>query len=100
MVCLITAHVSAAPAAVCVDMRRRLDAPVIKFPSQVTLSSSRQAVSKVDNGSRSQSDGSEAGDCLLCRHSSKAAFQSCLSWESCHPHRQSFTWTWNQHLFC
>lgn len=77
MVCLIAAHVSEVPTAVCIDMWRSLDSPIIKFLSQVTLVSSTQAVSKAGNGSRSQSDGSEAGGCLLCEYSSKAAFQSC-----------------------
>lgn len=77
MVCLIAARVREVPTAVCVDMCRSLDSPIIKSCSQVTLASSMQAVSKAGNGSRRQSDGSEAGDCLLCKYSSKASFQSC-----------------------
>lgn len=77
MVCLITAHVREVPTAVCVDMCRSLDSPIIKSCRQDTLASSMQAVSKAGNGSRRQSDRSEAGDCLLCKYSSKAAFQSC-----------------------
>lgn len=77
MACLIAAHVSEVPTAVCVDVCRSLDSPTIKSLSQVTLASSTQAVSKAGNGSRSQSDGLEAGDCLLCEYSFKAAFQSC-----------------------
>lgn len=60
----------------------------IKSCSQDTLASSMQAVSKAGNGSRRQSDRSEAGDCLLCKFSSKAAaFQSCsfLGELSCTP---------------
>lgn len=78
MVCLIAAQVCEVPAAACVDMCRSLDSPTIKSLSQVTLASSMKAVSKAGSGSRSQSDGSEAGDCLLCKYSSKAAFQSCF----------------------
>lgn len=62
MACQITAHISEVPAAVRVDRCRSLDSGVIKFLSQVTLASSMQVVSKAGNGSRSQYDGSEAGD--------------------------------------
>lgn len=76
MACLLTAHGSEVPTAVCIDMGRSPDSPVIKFLSQVTLLPSTQAVSKAGNGSKNQSEGSEAGDCLLPRSSSKAAFRS------------------------
>lgn len=89
MVCLLTAHSSEVPTAVCIDMGRSPDSPIIKFLSQVTLLPSTQAVSKAGNGSRNQSEGSEAGDCLLPRSSSEAAFGADLSWESCYPHQQS-----------
>lgn len=74
--CLLTAHGSEAPTAVCVDMGKSLDSPIIKFLSQLTLLPSTQAVSKAGNGSRNQSDGSEAGDCLFPKSSSEAAFRS------------------------
>lgn len=100
MACLIAAHVSEVPTAVCVDVCRSLDSPTIKSLSQVTLASSTQAVSKADNGSRSQSDGLEAGDCLLCEYTSRPPSRVVLSWENSHPHHQSFTWIWNQNLVC
>lgn len=74
--CLLTAHGSEAPPAVCVDTGKSLDSPIMKFLSQLTLLPSTQAVSKAGNGSRNQSDGSEAGDCLLPKSSSEAAFRS------------------------
>lgn len=74
--CLLTAHGGEAPTAVRVDMGKSFDSPIIKFLSQLTLLPSTQAVSKARNGSRNQSDGSEAGDCLLPKSSSEAAFRS------------------------
>lgn len=73
---LLTAHGGEAPTAVRVDMGKSFDSPIIKFLSQLTLLPSTQAVSKAGNGSRNQSDGSEAGDCLLPKSSSEAAFRS------------------------
>lgn len=99
-VCLLTAHGSEVPTAVCIDMGGSPDSPIIKFLSQVTLLPSTQAVSKAGNGSRNQSEGSEAGDCLLPRSSSEAAFRSWSFLGKLSSAPAVLTWTWNQHLFC